>query len=381
MSNEVFSSRIQNSQNRSTHIVRWLTLAAALVAVSLFNSTQIKAQDQGGQDQPVPQSAQSQQPPAQPPDLQPAPPRRQDSADSHPVTSRDTFPQDQEPNAASVPANRHSHDRPWVAASAPANAPVPANLTISAGTVIFARLAEPLTSDHNHAGDTFTATLDKPIIVDGWVVARRGETILGNVTTAQKAGRIRGVSQLGLELTDLTVVDGQQLPIFTELWKGSAGTSHGTDAAGVAATTGVGTIIGAAADGGAGAGIGAGAGAAAGLALVLLTRGKPTVLGTEALLSFRLKQPLTVSTTRNQQAFLPVGPNDYSSPSLGRRDDAYVAYPPPYYAPPYYATCGPYGCAPYYGYGYWPAFGFAYYGGYGYRGGFYRGGFGHGFHR
>jgi hypothetical protein len=246
-----------------------------------------------------------------------------------------------------------------------------------AGTVIFARLAEPLSSDHNHAGDTFTATLDKPIIVDGWVLARRGETILGTVTTAQKAGRVKGVSQLGIELTDLTVVDGQQLPILTELWKGSAGTSHGTDAAGVATTTGVGTIIGAAADGAAGAGIGAGAGAAAGLALVLLTRGKPTVLGPEALLSFRLKQPLTISTTRSQPAFLPVGPNDYSSPSRHRRGDAYVAYPPPYYSAPYYATCSPYGCAPNYGYGYWPAFGFAYYGGYGYR----RGGFGHGFHR
>jgi hypothetical protein len=373
MSNEVFCSSSQNSQSRSTHI-RWLTLAATLVALSLFNSAQVKAQDPQDQDQPVPPPAQSQQPPAQQPNVQPAPPPPQDGADSRPVTSRDTFPQDQGPNTAPA-LNRHSHDRP-PSASAPANAPAPASLTISAGTVIFARLAEPLSSDHNHAGDTFTATLDKPIIVDGWVVARRGETILGNVTTAQKAGRVKGVSQLGIELTDLTVVDGQQLPILTELWKGSAGTSHGTDAAGVATTTGVGTIIGAAADGGAGAGIGAGAGAAAGLALVLLTRGKPTVLGPEALLSFRLKQPLTISTARSQQAFLPVGPNDYSSPSLRRRGDAYVAYPPPYYA-----TCSPYGCAPYYGYGYWPAFGFAYYGGYGYRGGFYRGGFGHGFHR
>jgi len=225
-------------------------------------------------------------------------------------------------------------------------------LTLSAGTLIIARLAEPLSSDHNSAGDTFAATLDKPIIVDGWVVARRGETILGKVTTAQKAGRIKGVSQLGLELTDLTVVDGQQLPILTELWKGSAGTSHGTDAAG------------------------AGVGAAAGLALVLLNRGKPTVLGPEALLSFLPKQPLTVSPTRSQQAFLPVGPNDYPAPSLHRRDDAYVAYPPPYYAPPYYATCGPYGCAPllppYYGYGYWPALGSAYCGGYGFRRGFHR---------
>ena len=373
MPNEVFYSRSQNSQNRSAHIARWFRLAAALVVLSLLHSAQTKAQDPGGQDKPVPPSTLSQQSTAQQPDVQPAPPP-QDGADSRPVTSRDTFPQDQDPDAAPAPGpNRHSHDRPPAVASAP----VPTNMTIPAGTVIFARLAEPLSSDHNHAGDTFSATLDKPIIVDGWVVARRGETILGNVTTAQKAGRIKGVSQLGIELTDLTVVDGQQLPILTELWKGSAGTSHGTDAASVATTTGVGTIIGAAADGGVGAGIGAGAGAAAGLALVLLTRGKPTVLGPEALLSFQLKQPLTISTTRSQQAFLPVGPNDYSSPSPRRRgDDAYVAYPPPYYS-----ACGPYGCGPYYGYGYWPAFGFAYYGGYGFRGGFHRGGFGHGFRR
>jgi hypothetical protein len=247
-------------------------------------------------------------------------------------------------------------------------APVPANLAIPAGTVIFARLADPLSSDHNQAGDTFSATLDRPIIVDGWVVARRGETIIGSVTTAQRAGRIKGVSQLGLELTDITIVDGQQLPILTELWKSSAGTSHGTDAAGIAATTGAGTIIGAAADGGVGAGIGAGAGAAAGIALVLLTRGKATVLAPETLLSFRLKDPVTISTVRSQQAFLPVGPNDYGSPSLRRRGDAYVAYPPP---PPYYSPCGPYGCGPYY-YSYWPSVGFAYYGGWGYRGGWYR---------
>lgn len=249
-----------------------------------------------------------------------------------------------------------------------AAAPVPASLTIPPGTVIFARIAEPLSSDRNQAGDTFTATLDRPIIVDGWVVARRGETIIGSVTNAQKAGRIKGVSQLGLELTDLTIVDGQQLPILTGLWKGSAGTSHGTDAAGIATTTGAGTIIGAAADGGVGAGIGAGAGAAAGIALVLLTRGKPTVLAPESLLSFQLKDPVTISTVRSQQAFLPVGPNDYGSPSLRHRGDTYVAYPPA----PYYAPCGPYGCAPYY-YGYGPSVGFAYYGGWGYRGGWYRG--------
>jgi hypothetical protein len=354
------------TQYRPIRCTQRLTLKA--VQVGLLYIPCANAQDP--QDQPAPPAEQSQQRGSQS-----AP--QQDGTDSRPVISRDTLPQDREPRTAPTEFPP-SPNRPRAPQSAnpPAHAPVPANLTIPAGTVIFTRLAEPLSSDHNHSGDTFTGTLDRPIIVDGWVVARRGETIIGSVTTAQKAGLIKGVSQLGLELTDITIVDGQQLPVLTELWKGSAGTSHGTDAAGIATTTGLGTIIGAAADGGAGAGIGAGAGAAAGIALVLLTRGKPTVLGPETLLSFRLEQSLTISTQRSQQAFLPVGPSDYSSPSLRQRGDGYIAYPPPYYS-----TCGPYACAPYYGYGYWPAFGFAYYGGYGYRGGPYRGGSGHGFHR
>jgi hypothetical protein len=326
----------------------------AVAAVLLLSATSIRAQDPEGQDQSAAQ-----------PEMQPQ--NQQDGADSRPVTSRDSFPEDQQPPAS--PAGRPpSPDRPPTRRTTPA--PVPANLVIPPGTVIFARLAEPLSSDRNPSGDTFTATLDRPIVVDGWVVARRGETIVGSVTTAQKAGRVKGVSELGLELTDLTIVDGQQLPILTELWKGSAGTSHGSDAAGIATTTGAGTILGAAAEGGAGAGIGAGAGAAAGIAMVLLTRGKATVLAPETLLSFRLKDPVTISTARSQRAFLPVGPNDYrSSPTLRRRGDPYVAYPPP---PPYDAACGPYACAPDYAYGYWPAFAFSYYGGGGYRGGWYR---------
>jgi hypothetical protein len=254
---------------------------------------------------------------------------------------------------------------------------VPGNITIPAGKVISIRLNEPLSSDHSHPGEGFTATLDQPIVVNGWVVARRGETVVGTVTSAKKAGRVKGVSQLGLELTEITVVDGQQLPLETELWNGSAGTSHGADAGTIATTTGVGTIIGAAANGGEGAGIGAGAGAAAGIAAVLLTRGKPTVLGPEARLSFRLKEPVTISTENSRQAFQPVGSNDYNSRGPRQRSHGYAdAYPVAY--PPYYAGCSPYwGCGPYYPYyGYYgPSVGI-FYGGY-WGGGFGHRGFGH----
>jgi hypothetical protein len=345
----------------------WLALFAVAASLSFFVSPRASAQDSGDQQQ------------AQPPqDDQNAPPPQQNQRR---VISRDNISQNQNaqgapdqdqnpqnPNDDGQRSNRRRYNRQQPAADAPGS------ITIPAGKVIFIRLNEPLSSDHSHPGEGFTATLDQPIVVNGWVLARRGETVVGTVTSAKKAGRVKGVSQLGLELTELTVVDGQQLPMSTELWNGSAGTSHGADAATIAGTTGVGTIIGAAANGGEGAGIGAGAGAAAGIAAVLLTRGKPTVLGPEARLSFRIKEPVTISTENSRQAFQPVGSDDYNAGRTPRqRPNGYVAGGYPVAYPPYYAGCSPYwGCGPYYPYHgfYGPSVGF-------YYGGYWGGGFGH----
>jgi hypothetical protein len=240
------------------------------------------------------------------------------------------------------------------------NAAVPSVLTIPAGTFVAVRLMGTLSSDINQQGDGFSATLEQPIVVDGWVVARRGQIAIGRVVEVQKAGRVKGVSSLGIALSDLPVVDGRQLPVLSQLVQTSAGTSKGRDAAAVAATTGVGAGIGGAVDGGAGAGIGAGIGAAAGIAGVLLTPGRPTVMPSETLLTFRLQEAITVNTQRSTVAFLPVGQQDYASsaPQLRQRQVA-PAYPP---GPVY-----PYAAFPYWGgWGFYPAVSFVgYYGNYG----------------
>jgi hypothetical protein len=230
-------------------------------------------------------------------------------------------------------------------------------LTVPAGTVLIIRTTDFLSSDKNQAGDSFTAVLDQPLVVNGWVVARRGQVLVGKVKDARKAGRIKGTSELEVELTDITIVDGRQVPILTELWKASGGTSHGQDAATVGTTTGVGALIGSAADWGRGAAIGAGAGAAVGLAGVLLTRGRPTIVEPETPLSFRLVDPVRIDTTQSQQAFLPVTQQDFNGGRMEHRGPRRVVatYPDPYAYP-----CGYYG--PCYGYPY-PYVGF--YGGYG----------------
>jgi hypothetical protein len=237
------------------------------------------------------------------------------------------------------------------------NYSVPPRLSLRAGTFVTVRVNQSLSSDKNQPGDAFSATLVKPLVVDGVVVADRGQTVGGRVAEADKAGRVKGVSRLGLELTDLSLVDGQQLPIRSEFLGRTGSTSVGRDASAVAGTTAFGAAVGAAADGGVGAAIGAGAGAAAATVGVLLTRGRATVIYPETVLTFRIESPVTISTERAPQAFRFVEPNDYNQVS-----DRQAPPPPPQRDGP----CSGYGCPPppppfYYGY-YDAPFYYPYYG-------------------
>lgn len=249
------------------------------------------------------------------------------------------------------------------------NVAAPPTLTIPAGTLVAVRLIDGISSDTDQAGDAFSATLEQPIVVDGWVVARRGQMAIGRIVTVHKAGRVKGVSSLGIALSDLPLVDGRQLPVMSQLVQTSAGTSKGRDAVAVATTTGMGAAIGGAVDGGTGAGIGAAAGAAAGIAGVLLTPGKPTVIPSETVLTFRLQEPITVDTQRSSVAFLPVNQQDYASapPQLQHRQVV-----PGYPSGPVYPYAYPYAAWPYWGgWVFYPSISFV-----GYYGGGY--GWGHG---
>lgn len=246
----------------------------------------------------------------------------------------------------------------------------PGDLTLAPGSWITVHINEPLSSDHNQQGDTFTATLAQPVVANGFVIARRGQTVLGRVVSATRAGRTRGTSELGIELTSLSLVDGQQVPIRTQYINRQGGTSHGNDAGAIAAGTGIGAAIGAAADGGFGAGMGAIAGAAASTIAVLSTRGHATEVYPESQLTFRVEAPVFVSTARAEQAFLPVRQGDYEQHTLQSRPPVRVVSPPPYYGGYYGGYYGP-------GAYYYPGFygsslffysGPRYYGGY--RGGF-----------
>ena len=261
--------------------------------------------------------------------------------------------------------------------AAPADQPLPSELTLPVGTTIQVRTNEWLSTDRNLPGDGFNATLAQPIIINGWVVAQRGQSVLGRVTMVQKN---HGTTQLGLQMSELTFVDGQLLPIQTQLSQTSAGTDYGRNVGVVGTTTTTGAVIGAIAAGGQGAAVGAGIGAIAGLGLIT-THGKPTVIPPETLLTFQLQGPVTISTEKSKFAFHAVTPQDYNATLDSQRAPRFRrdgAYPPP---APYYGY--PYAYDPYYypygGWGYYPGpfvfgFGFGprYYGGFGRYGGRFR---------
>lgn len=176
--------------------------------------------------------------------------------------------------------------------------PEPHKVTLNAGILLPVRLVDGLSSERNHPGDTFTATLDKELVVDGFVIAERGARVEGRVVAADPGGKVKGVAALAVELTRLHTSDGQHIAIATDSFERHAEQSHRQDAAKVGVGAAVGAVIGAIAGGGKGAAIGAGVGGGAGAGDVLLTRGKPVTLPSETRVNFRLRSPVTVTEKR-----------------------------------------------------------------------------------
>ncbi|HMD69824.1 MAG TPA: hypothetical protein VKF41_00690 [Bryobacteraceae bacterium] len=261
--------------------------------------------------------------------------------------------QDPEPvDRGAVPSPPNAPPAPAPRRNLPAYG-LPPQLTLKAGTYVNIRINQALSSDRNHAGDTFSASLIQPVIVDGVVVAPRGQMVYGRVAEAEKAHGGKD-SRLGLELTSLMLADGAQAPMHTQLVARQGPQTPGSIETGtVIGTTAAGAVIGGAAGRGEGAAIGAGAGAAAGLAAVLLTHNHPTVLYPETVLTFSVTTPVTINTANAPQAFRFVGPEDYQANATHAAPRPTYVYRPGYYpylyGYPYYY--------PYYSYYWGPRFG------------------------
>jgi hypothetical protein len=250
-------------------------------------------------------------------------------------------PQTAPPMQTASPAD--AYGQPQRTAGAPAATRptygLPQQVTMKAGTFVTVRINEMLASNKNQAGDSFSGTLAQPVIVDGIVIAQRGQAIYGRVAQADK---VKDVSHLGVELTGLTLADGEQVSVHSQLISRQGGmTPRGQQAGTIAGTT-------------------------AGSAGVLTTHGHPSILYPEMAVTFQIQNPLAIATGNAPQAFRFVGPEDYSRAATQAVQRAAPVQRPGYYSPYY-------GYSPYY-YPYYPY----YWGPSLYGGGFWGGGFGFG---
>jgi hypothetical protein len=173
------------------------------------------------------------------------------------------------------------------AAAAP---PVPAEINVPSGTFILVRMSETLDTSTAQKGQVFTATLATNLAAQGYIVARQGTTVYGQVVDVSSARRVFGKSKLTLQLTQI-VINGIAIGITTDSYSSDGRSSTGRSARRILGGAGLGAGIGAIAGN---AGEGAAIGALSGIALSAIQRGNQVQLPAEAQIDFTLEQPVTL---------------------------------------------------------------------------------------
>jgi hypothetical protein len=166
-------------------------------------------------------------------------------------------------------------------------------LVVPAGTAITVSLGSAVGSKISKAGDNFTGSVAKEVLVGSAVAIPQGANVSGTVVDAKALGHFAGGALLQIRLDSIDI-KGAAVPVqasaksFTEKGKGKR---TAVLAGGGAA---LGGIVGALAGGGKGAAIGAAAGAGAGTGGAALTGNKEIVLPAESDVTFELSAPLDV---------------------------------------------------------------------------------------
>jgi len=170
----------------------------------------------------------------------------------------------------------------------------PPPIVIPAGKTLTVRLGEALGSKLSSPGQSFSATLAEPVVVEGTTVIPRGASAGGVVVDAKPLGRFKGGALLEVKLTSVRINGAEQRIETSAISRTEKGKGKRT-AVLAGGGTALGALVGGLAGGGKGAAIGAVAGAGAGGAGAAFTGNKELVLPAESALSFTLKAPVTVN--------------------------------------------------------------------------------------
>jgi len=178
--------------------------------------------------------------------------------------------------------------------TAPARAAAsPSGIEIPAGTTITVRMIDSVDSERDSVGQTFKASLDDPLMLNGDVVIPRGNDVLVKLVDQKQSGKIEGKTSLTLNVAWIDV-NGRRVDVVTGEVTQASGSRTARSAKVIGGTAAVGAIIGGIAGGGKGAAIGAGAGAGAGTVAQVATHGQQVKIPSETRLTFTLEQPVRI---------------------------------------------------------------------------------------
>lgn len=255
---------------------RFLSVAA-LAAFSVFTCNGCHS----GSQQPAASSSSSANPSA-PSTAQPAPNSNQPAASQ---------PGSASAGQAAAPSQSTSSQ---TASSTPQAPPPPAVVDLPAGTNVRVRLDQDLGSKTSQAGDSFTATVADPVVVNGETIIPKGARAEGTVIDAKPLGRFKGGAALAVRLERVTTRWGSYPVATSTISRAEKGKGKRT---GVMAGggAGLGALIGGLAGGGKGALIGALAGGGAGTAGSAFTGNKNIFLPAETLLTFHLDHSVHIT--------------------------------------------------------------------------------------
>jgi hypothetical protein len=169
---------------------------------------------------------------------------------------------------------------------------------VPSGTAVRVTLADMVSTEKNQAGDSFTAHLSEPIVVNGRVVAAKNDRVTGHIAKLDEPGKVKGRARLELVLDEVRT-SGKVYKVSTEPFIAVASDNHKRDATEVAGGAAVGAAVGAIAGGGKGAAIGAIIGGGTGTTAVLLTKGKQLELEPETKVNFVLSKDVDLPVIRN----------------------------------------------------------------------------------
>jgi len=203
----------------------------------------------------------------------------------------------------SVSANAEKNERSDRSQPSKAERPVEtvrtrAMLSVPGGTAVRVTLSEAISTKTNKEGDTFTSHLSQPVVVNGKIVANKGDRVTGHLTKVDEPGRVKGRARLELVLDEMYIA-GKMYSVATEPFVAVASDNHKRDATEIAGGAAVGGAVGAIAGGGKGAAIGAIIGGGTGTTAVLLTKGQELELVPETKINFVLSREIELPVIRN----------------------------------------------------------------------------------